>query len=448
MWIELVMAESPVRLTVDREAIRLLPEIPDEVVDAFGSKVLVVHQRDRWIGLVPHEGGLRPTRLLEGRLQPSATITTRSFGQLLDTNEAGRTLVVGGQGESLFAIEPDASARCLGVMVDDGWTSSGERVRFECAAWLPDGGVAALVGADVCLYAAADEGPLVPRARLATGMSRPDGVRRIPGLDVVIVATEDRLSVLALDADVGARELARIDDLALVGVQFFLDETGNRVSLLEGPWIFLDGDAARIDGLEQALAMRAEFPPLPAAESPAPVLIRGEDRPAPSEPPPKVVARVEPDALLEPDLRRLWPLTRAVIRMLRSAGRRATPDMEMLKLIRPDMPDDLRAWVHAWATHHPLAPAVDEFWMAPPRPVTEPYLRELAGMAVHLGTYASGEPILARRSTGPSCQVVMIDEEGIPYRYHGIEAFLADLRMRCEEDRRAFELDRWMDEAE
>ena len=37
--------------------------------------------------------------------------------------------------------------------------------------------------------------------------------------------------------------------------------------------------------------------------------------------------------------------------------------------------------------------------------------------------------------------VVMIDEEGIPYRYSGLEGFLLDLQMRAPSK---FELDDWM----
>ncbi len=440
------MAESPIRLTVDSDAVRLLPEIPDEVVDAFGHRIFVVCQRGRWVGLVPHEGGFRLTRLVAERMLSSAVITARSFGQMLDTDEAGRTLVIGGQGESLVSVEPDGSARCLGVMVDDGWTDGGSRIRFELAAWLKDGVVAAVRG-DLCFYAFAGDEPLVPRWRLATGLAQIDGVRWFPELDVVLVGAEDVLLVLGLDEDVGARELARLEGLPLVGVQFFLDETGNRVALLEGPWVFLDGRVARLAGLAQALEICEQFLPLPVPQSPAPILLRGEDRPAPGDAPREVVARIEPDALQEPSLSRLGPLTRAAILMLRSAPRRPAAEMGLLKLIRPSLPDDLRAWVHAWATHHPSAPAIDEFWLAPPRPVTEAHWTERVGTAIQLGTLASGEPILARRSSDRDSQVVMIDDEGALYRYHGIEGYLADLRMRCMEDDRTFVLDRWMDDA-
>mgnify|MGYP006979935787 CR=1 FL=1 len=130
--------------------------------------------------------------------------------------------------------------------------------------------------------------------------------------------------------------------------------------------------------------------------------------------------------------------------MLRSAPRRATPDVELLKLIRKHMPTDLRAYVHAWAVHDPNNPAVYEFWMSPPKIVTHPYILEHTGESLQIGIFASGEPILARRGgAGVSTQVVMIDEEGVPYRYHGLEGFLADLQMRAPGD--DFDLDAWMD---
>lgn len=444
------MPPTPIRLIRDRQASRQLPEVPWDVADAFGSKTLVVLQRGRWTALVQHEGEFRLARLVDDGLRVSAKVTAHSFGQLLDTDEHGRTLVVGGKGESLFVVEPDGSARCLGVMTDEAWTRGEQHPRFYGATWLADGGVAALLWDDLCIYAPTEAGPFEPRSRVVlTGLAGIQSIRRLPGFDALVIAADDRLLVVALEPDGGVRELARFEDLQMVSVEYCLDETGNRLALLDGPMVFFDGDVGRLEGVDEALAARDQFPLLPAAESPAPVLARGDDRPAPTaELTPKPSAGVQPDALLEPDERRLGSLTRAMIRMLRSATARSAPDMEMLKLIRPGMSIDLRAFVHVWATHSPAAPAVYEFWLAAPRMVTEKRFGKFVGKAIHLGILASGEPVFAQLANGPSYQVVMIDEEGVPYRYRGIEGFLQDLRMRCKETReRGFELDAWMDEA-
>jgi hypothetical protein len=156
----------------------------------------------------------------------------------------------------------------------------------------------------------------------------------------------------------------------------------------------------------------------------------------------KVEARASmaPDALTPPSLDRLGRWTCALIRMLRAAPQRSAPNMEVLKLIRAGMPHDLRAYVHAWAAHTPNNPAVYEWWMNAPKLETREFVLKHAGESVQLGIFASGEPIVARLGSAGSCEVVMIDEEGIPYRYRGLEGFLMDLHMRAPGK---FELDDW-----
>lgn len=64
--------------------------------------------------------------------------------------------------------------------------------------------------------------------------------------------------------------------------------------------------------------------------------------------------------------------------MLRAAPRRAEPLADVLALIDGDLAPDLRAFVHAWAVHHPMHDAVYDFWMKPPRVVTEAFIRKHA----------------------------------------------------------------------
>ena len=145
-----------------------------------------------------------------------------------------------------------------------------------------------------------------------------------------------------------------------------------------------------------------------------------------------------------PALDKLPPLTRALIKMLRAAEVRPTPLAEVTSLIGKTTPLDLHAYIHAWATYRPNAPAVDEFWLEQPRRITTGHLQKVVRNSIQLGTYASGEPILARTVKGSSrCEVIMIDEEGALSRYRGLEGFLLDLKARAKGDE--FELDQWME---
>jgi hypothetical protein len=144
-----------------------------------------------------------------------------------------------------------------------------------------------------------------------------------------------------------------------------------------------------------------------------------------------------------PALDKLPPLTRALIKMLRASEVRPTPLAELSSLIDKTTPLDLHAYIHAWATHQPNAPVVDEFWLEQPKRITSGPLHRLARDSIQIGTLASGEPILARPSKGSSrCEVTMIDEEGVPTRYRGLEGFLLILKERAKGE---LELDAWLD---
>jgi hypothetical protein len=78
-----------------------------------------------------------------------------------------------------------------------------------------------------------------------------------------------------------------------------------------------------------------------------------------------------------------------------------------------------------------------------PTLVEREFIRKHAGDSIQLGIFASGEPIVARLNSSGSCEVVMIDEEGVPYRYYGLEGFLADLQMRTPNSAK-FDLDDWL----
>lgn len=425
-----------ITLTPDRDAWRSLPELPLAVLDAFGPRALVVAQQGRYCALVPNAGRHRFAWFADGRLRSSAVTTSQIYAQTLEHDANGRALVIAGAGEWLYAVDESGAATCLGTLAAD--TTS-------CACWLPEGRVALELGDSIAVYGPGPAGNLIALQRFDTRLAEVLGLRCIhaDAERCVIAAMSDRHGALfVLEAGGVVRVLAEFDDLELADVRIFLDETGKHTLLPEGPLISSNGDPTRVEGLASALASAATLPLAPTSAEPAPPLEPGPDLPAPSSP---LVVHVEPvhDAALPPPLERLGTLTRALIRMLRAAPARSEPDAATLQLIRAGMPDDLRAYVHAWACHALSHPAVDEWWLAAPRVDGRPFVRELAGEALSIGTFASGEPILARlASATSSCEVVMIDEEGVPYRYRGLEGFLDDLRSRAA-DSGPFVLDAW-----
>ncbi|PRP90313.1 hypothetical protein ENSA5_65600 [Enhygromyxa salina] len=432
---------SPVRLEEDSEARRSLPEVPFAVQDAFGAKAQVVLHRGRWSALAKR-GGRHAFALFDGEgAKLSAVRTTVLFGQTLEVDAAARSLVIGGSGQLLYAVEPDARARCLGELPAPG--------RIESACWLPDGGVAFVLGSEIHVHRAAATGELEPALCFRPEMDEIYGLRCLPHprereICVIAAAAERDAGLWAVSAAGQVHALARWDDLDLAEVRLCLDETGLRLMLPETATLAVGGGLSRVLGLAQSLRVLDSLPSVPS--EPAPALVEGQTLAAPgaAEAKLEVTVAVAPDAKVAPALDRLGPLTAALIRMLRAGAERTTPDPEVLKLIRANMPVDLRAYVHAWAMYAPTNPTVYEFWAASPQPVTHGFIRELVGDSLQLGIFASGEPIVARRSGSSRCEVMMIEEEGIPCRYRGLEGFLADLQMRASElDDWTFELDAW-----
>lgn len=437
---------SPITLEPIANAWRSIPEVPIAAQDAFGPKAIVVLHRGRWRGLVPGAG--RVFAWLDGRELRATGVSSRmTRPQTLESDEAGRALVIAGTGNSLYAVEPSGAATCLGVLPN----GLPNKTTITNACWLPRGGVAFMLDPDICIYMPGADGRLLPRLRFR---SLPDvmGLRSFlvgessdsdsnPRF-VLVAMYDDRGAIYGIDAE-RVHILADFDKLDLASIELFLDETGNRTMLPDGPTIALSGSLTRIEGLDEALSRCGEMPEAELSVEPAPELDAGPDIAARSGAEAKLEVRVTapPDALNPPSLDRLGRLTAALIRKLRAAPKRSVPDLEILKLIRTGMPHDLRAYVHAWAVHDPNNPAVYEFWMAPPKPETREFIRKHTGEAIQLGTFASGEPIVGRLQGAGDCQVVMIDEEGIPYRYSGIEGFLLDLQMRAPSK---FELDDWM----
>ncbi|HVI03730.1 MAG TPA: hypothetical protein VM869_33790 [Enhygromyxa sp.] len=434
------IAASPITLSPVPNAWRSIPEVPIAVQDGFGPKAIAVLQRGRWRGLVPRAGA-SVFAWLDGRELRATRLSTRvTRSQTLESDEAGRALVIGGTGNSLYAVEPSGAATCLGVLPD------GETITTAC--WLPRGGVAMQLGRDLCIHTPGPAARLLPRLRFRAVHPEYSSLRSLPIAhdDVFTIAAmyDDRGAIYAIDDAGRAHILAEFEQLAIADIQLFMDETGYRTMLPDGPTISIDGSLATVDHLEDAIARREQLPEIELSVDPAPELDAGQDLAPPDASEAKLEVRVSMplDALIEPSLDRLGTLTTALIRMLRAAPQRSAPNMEILKLIRSGMPHDLRAYIHAWATHAPLSPAVYEFWMEPPKLESREFIREHAGDAISLGTFASGEPILARLSSSPSCEVVMIDDEGVPYRYRGLEGFLLDLQLRADG---AFELDDWIE---
>jgi len=433
------IASSPITLTSDPASWRSIPEVPIAVQDGFGPKATVMLHRGRWRGLIPREGE-QVFAWFDGasrRVEATALRTRVSFGQTLESDARGRALVIGGAGESLYAVGPEGAASCLGVLGEG---------KISTACWLGEGGVALVIGAEVCVYSPGPE-RLRPRLRFRAPMPEVWGLRELssPGAAVSVLALmgDHNAALYAIGDDDEVRALADFDGLELADVRIFLDETGYRMMLGEGATLSVDANPIEAEGLAAALDLLALLPLVDHDEElaelgPGPDLARSSASEA------KVEFTIAPlaDAGFAPPLERLGRLTAALIRMLRAAPQRSASDLEILHWIREGMAADLRAYLHAWALHAPNNPAVYEFWMQRPELETREFIREHAGEAVKLGIFASGEPIVARIAGVGSCEVVMIDEEGVPYRYRGLEGFLADLQQRSDGE---FELDAWMD---
>lgn len=435
-----LVADSPVSLVTDPSFWSRVPEVPFAVDTGFGKGEAVLHQKI-WRGLVEREGKQVFAWVEGNKLMATAMTDARRNGQSLESDAAGRALVIGADSRSLFAVERSGAARCLGVL--------GEGT-IRVAGWLPDGGVVAVIDEDLCVYGPADadaDAVLQPRLRIASNWRHLAGIRSLPSPDpAVLILTGfafDIGMILAIGPDERVRVLADFEGLGSADIRVCLDETGMRTALPSGPSVSIDGGLARVEGLDAALASLDRFPEL---ETQAPPTLAASANPQPSASVGEVI-RAEPkpvaDASVPPDLIRLPPLSAALIKLLRDAPQRSEPDPRVLALIREGMPIDLRAYVHAWACYDPNNPTVYEFWMAAPRVEDRAWIREHAGDCLAIGSFASGEPILARHGGGAETQIVMIDEEGQPYRYRGFEGFLADLKMRSPDDSE-FELDAYL----
>ncbi|MEM9069824.1 MAG: hypothetical protein AAGE52_15025 [Myxococcota bacterium] len=422
-------AGSPISLTTSSAPI---PEVPHRVADAFSPGSTVILQDGRWRGLLK-ENGLTFAWFDGARAVATGVRTRVMYGQTLESDADGRALVIGGAGESLFAVDGEGSATSLAALPKDSHATS--------ACWLHDGGVAFVTGSGSLQVHRATEEGLRPVAAVELSLD-PWSFRCAPPIadDVyALIGMADFVGVvLAVDLTGTVYELARFPNLSLGDTRLSLDETGERLLLPARDHVNVGGgDLSIVTGLEEAVSRRSDFatrdatvpPVLSPGKAPAAKLAAVDARPA-----------VAPDAAVEPKLA-FGPLTTALIRMLRSAPKRSKPAEDILALIRPGMPTDLRAYVHAWATRSPLSPTVYEFWMASPTLVTREWILDLVGSSLQIGIFASGEPILGRlRNTSKS--IVMIDEEGVPYEYHGLEGFLSDLQMRAPKD--DFALDEWM----
>jgi hypothetical protein len=436
-----IIANSPITLTADPDTWATDREVPFAVQDSFGPKASIVSHQGRWRGLVAREGGSVFAWFDGRKLVASGVVTPDGFAQSLESDPKGRALVIGGAGNGcLYAVDPSGAAACLGVLAE------GQKIATAC--WLADGGVAFLLGATLCIYRPDSEGRLRPQVRFESTHCGAWGLRSLPHDNpevIVLVALEDdRGAIYAITPDARVHTLAAYEKLEFADVRLCLDETGQRMLLPDGPIIANGPSLTEIGGIAEALGVLDALPLVEPFAEPAPEFAEGPDLPAPG-PDAVLEVRVEPvaDAHVAPKLERLGTLTAALIKMLRAGHARSSADPEILKLIRAGMPVDLRAYVHAWAMYEPKHQTVYEFWMGPPKLVNDEYIRKHTGEALKLGTFASGEPILGCLGGSGYCSVVMIDEEGLPYRYSGIEGFLRDLQMRAPEGA-VFELDAWI----
>jgi hypothetical protein len=422
--------DSPITLEPDPRGWSDVPELPEHVRDAFGRRATIVVHRGRWRALVPHEGGYR-FAWLDGRAARLTPVTTQlAFSQTLESDGQHRALVLGATGDRLYAVAPTGAATCLGFPLEG---------TISHACWLADDtGVALVIAGDLCLYTGT---PLAPLVRFPIDRDVL-AIRSLPHiwdhLHAIAVLTDTRILIYAVTAAGAIHQLAAFENIELPDVRLYLDDQGSVRVLAEGQRLAHADGLLVVENLDDTLSALDPYPPVALAPEPAPELVRGDDLAAL----PDADALVEPtripppDAAVPPALDALPPLTRALIAMLRSRPARPEPVAMTLALIQFDTPLDLRAYLHAWAVHAINSASVSELWLKAPRPSTWGARSGLTGGELELGSLASGEPILA-----DARWITMVDDEGIPRRYAGLEDLLAQLRERADD---GFELDAWM----
>lgn len=254
-----------ISLRPDPGAYSRLPRIPHEARASFPSGTRFVHGGDVLIALETSvsEGLARLTCVSAAR-RVCAELAGVAFSGPVLVRSSGAILVTETYSGTLFRVGADGEVGVLGRAYQDP--------RPECFGVMPDETVVVVDReSGVSFY-----DPLVPgrplgrvRPRLA-GVSMPE-LRVMEGRPAVIVTDDESVAVLAVQRhgdDIVVRQLAFFEDRVLAACAALVDEDGLEYCHLDELSVFCDATVARLDGVDEALADLAAFPPLELSEAP------------------------------------------------------------------------------------------------------------------------------------------------------------------------------------
>jgi hypothetical protein len=384
-------------------------DLDPRVGRAFGPRSKVLRYGDAHGGWADTHGSIEYALCLDGRtLHRTGISGARPWSAHLD----GETLTV------------PAGRRVFRVRVRDGAVvgyATLPNVEVTSAATLPDGRTLVVVRDEGVVRCRDEEGSLVPECAWAF-----EGARSLrvlcEGRAVLVTGDPARAAVWWLDGD-DARVLdAREDFEDFVDLDGSLDETGDHFVCPAAPYVWDGGGAWLLVGLdalppspeELAAAPRVDAMPLPPVRAALPWTPLASA----TAPQPPTLPRTAP----QPS----GAHVKALVAWMRARPELATPDASLAPLLAAPLPDDLRAVLTAAAWHGVGSLALGEFWATQPAERESVRHRGTSSLAVHLGTLANGDDVIARLD-GRRASVVIVSHEGDPDDDRGsLERFLSE----------------------
>jgi hypothetical protein len=408
---------SPVRLTV----VDLWDEItppPARVFARVGADGQLFTQGSEHHGLVRGAGDFVYVRFGEDESRVDSAVRTSVKYQTIPLDDAGVALVIGGDGDRLYAVDRACRARCLGVCED---------ARFTHAAWLSFGFATLDRDGLVTLFRWRDGEPAQALAsyEFDGGLASFDALAQ----DVLLVTTQ-RAVLTHARPDGSLRELARFERDLLTRFQC-TEESGRHMTALREGHVTEGGDALRIDGLDAAVATR-EGLPLRAPSARGPITLS----PGPDLEPPAASGAAPTQGRAEVGLDRLPRFTEALITQIQESPRRQPPEPSALALLAFSMPADLQGYIAARATRTAVNVSVYEAWLdaVPVERADARALRAGRGsVSIALGTIANGDPIFAVLRGSEAILVELSHEEDCARTWPSFESWLRDLCARAED---------------
>lgn len=370
-------------------------------------------------GLASHpSGGLVYVRFDRSEARVDSRVTTSVKFQTIPLDAQGRALVIGGDGDRLFIVHPDASARCVALC---------ERARFVRAAWLSFGFAALDRDNILTLFRYSDGAPAEAIASYKFDyVSSMDS----PATDTLLVTTERALLVHAA-SDGSLRMFAQFDRDLASSFQC-TEESGRHMVRLRDRHFTEGGDAVHIDALDEAIAVRDELPTCAQVEvavEPVPAVI---DLPPAAEP----LAPSNDRAARDVDLARLPKYTKALVSKVLASDKRE-PTAGELELLAMPVPNDLRGYLLARFTRSITSVSVYEAWLDR-RPVEQNNNRARregrGSVSIALGTIANGDPIYAVLRGHEAIIVELSHEDDTARTFRSFESWLIDVCMRAEDN--------------